>query len=60
MPDNSMGRLREIRDIQREAKGLNPERDKLIRDAAQDHSERAIARACGLSRARVGQIVRNA
>lgn len=60
MPNNSMERLREIRDIQREAKGLNEERDGLIREAAREHSERAVARASGLSRARVGQIVRNA
>jgi hypothetical protein len=52
-----MGRLREIRDIQRRARDLNPERDKLIRKSAGQYTERQLVQASGLSPTRVHEIV---
>jgi FixJ family two-component response regulator len=50
-------RLREIREARRKADSLLAERDRLIRQAvAEGSSERAIAVAAGLSRARVHEI----
>jgi hypothetical protein len=59
MPDvDPLKRLREIREEQRRAVALVPERDRLIRRAAAEkHSQRLIAKAAGLTRARVGQIL---
>lgn len=52
-----LGRLREIRDIQRAAAALSPERDELIRGALKEgHSERQVAKASGLSPSRIDQI----
>jgi hypothetical protein len=55
----SLSRLRGIRDAQRRAEALLPERDKLIRKAVtvEGHSERLVAEAAGLSPGRVNQIV---
>jgi cell division protein FtsL len=52
-----LGRLREIRDIQRAAVALSSERDKLIRKALDEgYSERQVAKASGLSHSRIDQI----
>jgi hypothetical protein len=56
---SSLTRLREIRDIQRKAKALNPERNRLIRGVLSEGrvSERQVASAAGLSPGRIDQIV---
>lgn len=59
MPDaaHPLPRLREIREARRKADSLLTERDRLIRNAIEEgHSERAVAIAAGLSRARVHEI----
>lgn len=58
--ENPMPRLREIRDIQNSAQELTPERNRLIRKAAElDHSQGEIAVATGLDQTRIGQILRS-
>lgn len=55
--DNPLPRLREIRDLQRAAAALTPERDKLIRTAVREgRSEKEVATAAGLSQARISQL----
>ena len=56
---SSLSRLRAIRDAQRRAKALLSERDELIRRAVteEEHSERLVAEAAGLSPGRINQIV---
>jgi DNA-binding NarL/FixJ family response regulator len=50
--------LRKIRDEIRRAKRLNPKRDLLILEAIeQGHTQQQVAKAAGLSQARVHQIV---
>lgn len=57
LPIVSLSRLREIRDLQRRAKALNKERDRLIRKALKDgYSERQVAKASGLSPSRIDQL----
>ncbi len=52
-------RLREIRDHQREAEELTPERDRLIAAAIdRGDSQRELAKDTGLSKSRIGQIAR--
>lgn len=59
-PENPLPRLREIRDLQRLAQELTPERDRLIRLAADlGHTQGEIAVATGLDQTRIGQIVRS-
>jgi hypothetical protein len=54
---NPLQRLREIRDIQREAVALIPERNRLIRELAKAGApERSIAAAAGLSPGRINQL----
>lgn len=55
---NPLPRLREIRDQQRLADFLKPERDQLIRRAVneQGYSEREVAKAAGLTQPRVHEI----
>jgi DNA-directed RNA polymerase specialized sigma24 family protein len=55
---NPLERLREIRDQQSAARALTPERDVLIRAAADEKTVRQIAEAAGLSPGRIHRIVR--
>jgi DNA-directed RNA polymerase specialized sigma24 family protein len=51
-------RLRTIRDEIRRIERLHPRRNRLIREAAeQGHTQQQIAKAAGLSQARIHQIV---
>ena len=49
--------LRRLRDEIRRIDALVEDRDKLIREAAEQHSQRQIAKAAGLSKSRIQQIV---
>ena len=55
----ALSRLRGIRDAQRRAQAMLPDRDELIREAIkrEGHSERLVAEAAGLSPGRINQIV---
>ena len=55
----ALARLRSIREAQKRADALLAERDELIREAVQgeNHPERIVAEAAGISHARVNQIV---
>jgi DNA-binding NarL/FixJ family response regulator len=56
-PENPLPRLREIRDQQRSALALVPERDLLIRQAlSEGKSENQVAEASGLSQPRIHEI----
>jgi predicted XRE-type DNA-binding protein len=57
MAATTLAKLREIRDSQKRAKALLAKRDPLIRKAVGEYSQRQVARAVGLSQARVSQIV---
>lgn len=55
---NPLPQLRQIRDEIRRIEKLHPKRNRLIREAAeQGHTQQQIARAAGLSQARIHQIV---
>lgn len=56
--ENPLPQLRQIRDELRRIEKLHPRRNRLIREAAeQGHTQQQIAKAAGLSQARVHQIV---
>ncbi len=56
-PKSQLPRLRQIRNQQRRAKALTPERDELIREALADGApERQVAVATGLTPGRINQI----
>lgn len=55
--ENPLPQLRSIRDEIRRIDALTEARDRLIREAATHHSQRQIAKAAGLSKSRVQQIV---
>jgi hypothetical protein len=55
---NPLPQLRHIRDEIRRTEKLHPKRNRLIREAAeQGHTQQQIAKAAGLSQARIHQIV---
>jgi hypothetical protein len=57
MPKTTLSELREIRDALERADALLAQRDKLILKAIEEgHSQRKVAIAAGLSKARVDQI----
>lgn len=60
-PQPSLARLRQIRDEQRRAKALKPERDELIRKAIleEERSYRSVGQAAGLAISRINAIVRD-
>lgn len=56
--ENPLPQLRQLRDEIRRIKKLHPQRDRLIREAVeQGHTQQQVAKAAGLSQARVHQIV---
>lgn len=56
--ENPLPQLRQIRDELRRIEKLHPRRNRLIREAAeQGYTQQQIAKAAGLSQARIHQIV---
>lgn len=57
-PESPLPRLREIRDLQKSALELTPERDRLIRLAAElGHTQGELAVAAGLDQSVISRIV---
>lgn len=57
---NPLPQLRQIRDEIRRIEGLHPTRNRLIREAVeQGHTQQQVAKAAGLSQARIHQIIIN-
>ena len=58
MGDTTLRRLRQIRDDERRVAVKKPERDRLIREAAdQGYTQEQIANATGLSQSRVQEVI---
>lgn len=51
-----LAQLRKLRDLRQQVDQLTADRNELIREALQDHSEREVATAAGLHPSRINQI----